>query len=385
MDYSFIINQLGEENVIDTEPITPPIFQTSNFRFSSVAAFRKALENEKEALIYSRGNNPNLTLLSKKIAALEHAEDCLVTASGMSAITTAIFSNVKSGDHVVCQQHPYSWAEKMMLGGFLERFNVEVSMVDGTQNNCIIDAIRHNTRLIYLESPNSWTYELQDIAFITKIAKQKGIITIIDNSYASPVNQQPLLMGIDIVVHSATKYIGGHSDTIGGLICSSRPMIEKIFNNEYLMLGGIASPFNAWLMLRGLRTLSLRMEKIADSALKIAEYLEQHPKIEKVYYPFLKSNPQYDIAKKQMKKGSGLISVLIKDKNIKSLEKFCNNLKYFNLAVSWGGFESLVFPALVSTERSKKPHLPQNLIRFSIGLEETDVLINDLENALKLV
>jgi cystathionine beta-lyase/cystathionine gamma-synthase len=384
MNKSYIINHFGEDDV-DVEnayPVSNPIFQTSNFYFKTVEKFKEAINDERHNYLYTRGNNPTINLLAKKIAALEKAEASLVFASGMAAISTAVIAFLKAGDHVICVQKPYSWTYKL-LSSLLQKFNVSTTFIDGTDLKVFKNALRSNTKLIYLESPSSFTFELQDLHAVANFAKENGLYTIIDNSYSSPMYQNPLEMGIDVVVHSATKYIGGHSDTVAGIVCSSKKIIDKMFDNEFLTLGGIISPFNAWLLLRGLRTLPLRMERIASSTMKIVEYFENHSKVEKVLYPFSKSFPQYELAKKQMKNGGGLFSIILKTNNIKNIENFCNKLQYFYLAPSWGGHESLVIPACIFHENNKQSDIPLNLIRFYIGLEDPEVLIDDINLAIK--
>ena len=384
MDISYIINRLGEENESYFGAVAPPIMQTSNFCFKKTEQLRKALKDERNNLLYSRGNNPTLDILCKKLAALEEADDALVFASGMAAISTAVISNLKSGDQVICVQKPYSWTYTL-FSKLLYRYGVSTTFIDGTELENFSNAITPKTRLIYLESPNTMTFELQDISEVVKIAKKNNIITIIDNSYSSPLFQQPLKMGVDIVVHSATKYIGGHSDTVAGVICSSKEMIDKIFKNDMLTLGGIISPFNAWLLLRGMRTLPLRMERVSASALKIIDFLKHHSAIDKVFYPFDESNSMKNIAEKQMKCGSGLFSFQLKTKDVAAIERFCESLKHFQMAVSWGGYESLIFPVCAFVEREEASGLPINLIRLSIGLEDADELIKDLESGLALI
>lgn len=378
MDLSYIINQLGEERENYFNAVSPPIIQTSNFIFPDVDSMIYGLNNEKEKHCYTRGNNPTVEILRKKISALEKTEDALILSSGCAAVSTAILANVKSGDHIVCVANPYGWTKKLMTK-FLSKFDISVDFVDGKNPDNFLNATKSNTTLYFLESPNSLTLELQDIEKITSIAKSKNIITVLDNSYSSPINQNPSLLGIDITVHSATKYIGGHSDVVAGAICSSKAMIDKIFHNEFMTLGCIISPNDAWLLIRGLRTLEIRMERVISTTEKILEYFESNDKIKKIYYPFYKNNPQIEIANKQMKHGSGLITIELKTINKDEIKSFCNNLKRFLLAVSWGGYESLVLPSCILA------NAPINLIRFSIGLESSDILIEDLENAFKMI
>jgi cystathionine beta-lyase/cystathionine gamma-synthase len=381
MDISYIINRLGEENEDYFGAIAPPIMQTSNFSYKKTNDLRTALKDEKNHLIYSRGNNPTVDILCKKLAALEGADEAIVFASGMAAISTAVISNLKSGDHVICVQKPYSWTSTLFRT-MLPRFGITTDFVDGTDIVNFEKAILPSTRLIYLESPNTMTFELQDIKAVVELAKKNNIITIIDNSYSTPLCQQPIAMGIDIVVHSATKYIGGHSDAVAGVLCTSAEMADKIFRNDFLTLGGIISPFNSWLLLRGLRTLPIRMEKISASTQKIIAFLKKHPAIEKIYYPYDSGSEQFKIAEKQMSSGTGLFSFQLKTKNVAAIEKFCESLKYFQIAVSWGGYESLIFPVCAFIEREEASELPINLLRISVGIEDADALIEDLKCGL---
>ncbi|NVO18265.1 MAG: PLP-dependent transferase [Bacteroidetes bacterium] len=385
MDLSYIINILGEDEFGELNPVSPPIYQTSNFYFKSVDQFRKAISNEKENWIYSRGNNPTINLLCKKLAALEGAEDALVFASGMAAISGTILANIKTGDHIVSVRNPYSWTDTLMNRKILPGFGIEVSMIDGTNIQNIMAACRPNTKVIYLESPNSWTFEMQDLEAVGKFAREKGIITIIDNSYSTPLFQKPLSYGIDLVVHTASKYLGGHSDTVAGVCCGSSELIDKIFQNEFLTLGGIMSPMNAWLVLRGLRTLPLRMERVSRSTGQIVTFLSSHPKVKRIYYPYHPSHPQFELAKKQMSQGSGLFTVQVESEDIAAIEQFCNSLKYWRMAVSWGGFESLIIPSCTFVRPGLYTTLPANLIRFSVGLEDPKSLIGDLEKSFELL
>lgn len=380
MDLSYILNHLGENREDYLNAVVPPVFQTSNFCFPNVSTMRSKLENELENPFYTRGYNPGVAILRKKLAALEGAEDCLVFSSGSAAVAAAVMSVVQAGDEVVCVTKPYSWTNTL-LSGYLKKFGVTVRFADGDK---IIESVSEKTRLVYLESPNSLTFEVQDISLICAEMKRRGIKTIIDNSYNSPLNQSPITLGADLVVHSGTKYLNGHSDVVAGVVCGSREHIMKMFREEYMTIGSIISPHDAWLLIRGLRTLELRVNRSSESALKVAEFLENHPMVNNVYYPFLKSSPHYDLAKKQMKQGGGLVTVVLKTNSVSEVEKFCNSLKRFLLATSWGGFESLCFPmcALKGSSSFTSP-LPPNMVRLYIGIEDVEVLIEDLDRALK--
>jgi cystathionine beta-lyase/cystathionine gamma-synthase len=384
MDIPSILNFLGEEHQDYFHAVAPPVIQSNNFCYPTVKALREVILHEYTSPFYTRGYNPTVAILRKKLAALEHADDALVFASGTAAIAACVMSIVKAGDHAVCVQKPYSWANALFTK-YLNKYGVTVTMVDGTEASHIEKAIKANTKLIYLESPNSLTFEIQDIEAITKIAKQKGIATVVDNSYSSPICQNPIKLGADLVLHSASKYIGGHSDVVAGVVCGSQGRIDAMFDKEFMNLGAIISPHDAWLMIRSLRTLELRVNKSAEVTQKVVDALEGHSKIEKLYYPFSKKNPQLALAKKQMKSGAGLFSLLVKaDEN--GVERFCDNLKRFRLATSWGGYESLCYPMCALTEEGRKAsNLPVNLVRMYIGLDEAELVIADLMQALEKI
>jgi cystathionine beta-lyase/cystathionine gamma-synthase len=386
MDLSYILNELGEERENYFNAVAPPIIQTSNFTFKNVADFRKALADEYYANLYSRGNNPTVDILRKKLAALDDAEDALVFGSGIASIVTPILSLLNQGDHVVSVAKPYSWTIKL-FERLLPKFGITTTFVDGTKLENFEKAIQSNTKLIYLESPNTFTYELQDIPAVVALAKGKNILTMIDNSYCSPLNQQPYKMGVDLVAQSATKFLAGHSDVVAGVVTGSKALIKKIFDAEFLNIGGNISPMNAWLMIRGLRTLPLRMQRICGSTKKVVSYLENHPKVEKVIFPFHPSFPQYELAKKQMKDVGGLFSIVLKVNTLEQVEKFCNSLQHILLAVSWGGHESLAIPSAVGFKPEEfdaaNPH--HRLARLYIGLEDPDYIIADLRQALESI
>lgn len=386
MDISYIINELGEERENYFNAIAPPIIQTSNFAFEKVEDLRKAFEDEMSGYLYSRGINPTVDILRKKMAALDGAEDALILNSGASAIFAAVFANVKSGDHIVSVNKPYTWAWKM-FDNILPRFGVTTTYVDGTKIENFERAILPNTSVIYLESPNSLTYELQDLQAVAELAKSESITTIIDNSYCSPINQKPIELGIDIAMQTATKYIGGHSDTVGGVLCGTKTMMKKIFDSEYLNMGIGATPFNAWLLIRGLRTLPARLDRITATTQKMLVYLKQHPRVEEVIFPFDPSFPQYDLAKKQMIGACGLVTIVMKAEKMEEIVTFCQSLRHILMAVSWGGHESLALPKCGSLlpEQFDAGNREHRMIRFYFGLEEPDYLIADIDQALKKV
>lgn len=386
MDIDYIINHLGEDRSQWNGAITPPTYQTSNFAFETVASLRHAFSDEKKHHIYSRGNNPTVEILRKKLAALEKTDDALVFSSGIAAISAAVCSVLKSGDHVVCVQHPYSWTSHL-LSEWLVRFGVSTTFVSDVDTDDILDHCTSDTRLIYLESPNTMTFGCQDFSRIASFAREKNIVTITDNSYCSPIFQNPATFGIDLIVHSASKYINGHSDVIAGVVCGRQDLIDRIFHEEFMTLGAIPSPHEASMILRGLRTLPLRVRRSYENSLTIARWLQQHPKIRRVLHPGLPDFPQVDLVARQMTGTGGLFSFELDTEDIHTCERFAETLQYFMMAVSWGGHESLIFPICTfhGEGSTHTPHLPFQFFRMYVGLEDAEVLIKDLETALDKV
>ena len=388
MDLSYILNHLGEDRETYRGAVSPPIYQSSIFAFPTVAAFREGFRDEFRRTTYTRGNNPTVEILRKKVAALAGAEDCLMFGSGAGAVSAAVMSSVAAGDHIVCVQRPYSWT-RAVVRDLLGRFGVTHTFVDGTDVANIENALTPKTRLIVLESPNSMTFEMQDLAAVAALAKARGIRTLCDNSYATPLNQTPIALGIDMVAHSATKYLNGHSDVVAGALCGSEKLMREVFRGPYMTCGAILSPHDAWLMIRGLRTLPLRVERIAQTAQKVLAFVENHAAVARVFYPTATANPQFGLAQQQMRGGSGLITLQLRVADVAGVERFCNALRRFLMTVSWGGYESLLFPVCavhpVNAPIESGGVLPLNLVRLSIGLEEPDVLISDLEQALAAI
>lgn len=385
-DISFILNELAEERELYFNAVAPPIVQASNFAFKKVEDLRKAFDNEMSDYLYSRGLNPTVDILRKKLAALDGAEDCLVFNSGAAAIFAGVFVNVKSGDHIVSVKAPYTWAQRM-FDVILPRFGVTTTYIDGTKIENWEAATQSNTTLFYLESPNSWDFAMQDLRAVAKLAQSKNILTFIDNSYCTPIYQNVMEMGIDVAMQTATKYIGGHSDTLGGVLCGSSAMMKKIFNSEYRNIGSGIQPFNAWLLLRGLRTLSIRLERVSKTTIEVVAFLKHHPKVESIIFPFDESFPQYELAKRQMKGSCGLITIILKKKKLEEITRFCNSLQHILMAVSWGGYESLIIPkcAGIKVLEFNPENLDHRYIRLYVGLEDASYIINDLEQALATI
>lgn len=384
LDVTEILHHMGEHG-LPFNAVSPPIFQTSIFCFESFDAFKEALDDETNHYLYTRGNNPTVNLVETKIAALEHAERAKLVSSGVAAISGAVNAFVKTGDHILSVRDSYSWAKSLMVN-YLSRFGVESSFVDGTDPAEFEEGIRPNTKVIYLESPTTFTFKLQNLEAIAKIARKRGIKTIIDNTWCTPIYQNPIDLGIDIVVHSATKYLGGNSDVVAGVIAGSNADIQHIFETEFLTLGTVPDPFMAWLILRGMRTLHIRMPVHFENAKKASNFLAGHPLVESVLYPFLPSYPQRDLALKQMRGGSGLFSFRLKTRDVAKVRTFTDTLTMFKRAVSWGGYESLIFPSAVGKfPGGVIPDDRVSLIRLHIGLESADLLITDLDKALEAI
>jgi cystathionine beta-lyase/cystathionine gamma-synthase len=383
MELSFILNELGEDREHYYNAIAPPIIQTSNFTFKSIAAFREAMGDEFAANLYSRGQNPTLNILRKKLAALDGAEDALVFSSGVAAISVPVLALLKQGDHVISVENPYSWTIKLFKN-LLSKYGISTTFVNGTDLTSFQNAIQGNTKLIYLESPNTFSYELQDLRAVASLAQAHGIITMMDNSYCSPLFQQPIKLGIDLVAQSATKYIGGHSDVVAGVVTGSKQLINQIFDHEFMNIGPSLSPHSAWLLIRGLRTLPLRLQRSFESAKVITGWLQQHPRVAEVVWPFSGQFEQATLAHEQMKGCGGLFSFILKDSSPEKVENFCDRLQHILMAVSWGGHESLIIPSIATIPANEYDagNRRHQLIRMYVGLEEPDYLIMDLEQAL---
>nr|WP_321305414.1 aminotransferase class I/II-fold pyridoxal phosphate-dependent enzyme [uncultured Sphaerochaeta sp.] len=359
-------------------PVAAPLYQTSLFTFPTVQSLREALGDERSTHLYSRGNNPTVEQVEKRLALLEGGECAKLFSSGVAAIASAILSNVKQGDHIICSTDAYTWA-KYISGTYLKRFGITVTFVDTTNLEAVEQAITKQTKVIYLESPGTLMLRVQDLRKLAALARTHGITTIVDNTWATPIYQNPLQFGIDLVVHSASKYIGGHSDIIGGVVVGSKERVDHIFKTEFLPIGHVPDPFQAWLIQRGMRTLHVRLDYHYQSALKVCDFLYDHAAVEQVYYPMHSKSPYYALASSQMSGGSGLLSVRLKSSNRDKIEQAVDAMKMFRLGVSWGGYESLVFPTLATKEGDP------SILRLHIGLEHTQTILEDLDHAFSLL
>ena len=368
-----------------TTSISPPIFQTTTFSAENAEHFYEMATQPRHAEFYTRYGNPNHQQVEATLAALENGEAALVTSSGIGAIFAAVMSQLKSGDHVVAQKNHYA-ATTVLFRDVLPRYQIETTFVDNTNPAEFAAAVRPNTKLIYVESPTNPLMQITDLRAIVKLAKEHHLLTMVDSTFATPINQRPLELGFDVVLHSATKYIGGHHDATAGAIVGSKEIVEKIWRFA-LVSGSVLSPFDGWLLLRGLRTLGLRVERHNQNALALARFLAAHPNIERVYYPGLESHPQHELAKSQMDGFTGMLSVDVAG-GYAGAEKMIASLKLAIRAASLGGFETLVVhPAAMwalqlTPEQQQASGISESLVRISVGLEDEKDLIADFAQAL---
>lgn len=378
----------ADDEANETTAVTPPIWQTSTFRAESGERFAALVANPRAENFYTRYGNPNARQAERTIAALENAEDCLLLGSGMSAIFCAILCDLEAGDHVVAQTNLYA-STATLLRELLPRYQIACTFVDQTNVEDFRRAINEQTKLIHIESPSNPTMTLTDIGAVAEVARAQRIRTVIDSTFATPVNQQPICLGIDAVVHSATKFLGGHSDLVAGAIVSSKEFIQKAWHFA-VTTGATASPFDAWLLLRGLRTLPLRVERHNHNALRLARFLETHAGVARVFYPGLESHAQHALAQKQMRGFTGVLSLELKG-GFAAAETLIKNLKLATYAASLGGFETLVVhPAAMwaqalTEEQLSEMNVSAGLVRVSVGLEDVTDLIADFRQALECI
>ncbi len=366
-----------------------PIYRSSTFVMDNVEQAIRISQGEEEGYSYGRFGNPTETELEEKMAALEKGEKALATASGMAAITTTLMTFLKNGDHLIAGDIIYGCTYGL-IRDILTKYGIEVTFVDTSDLENIKKAIQPNTKVIYIETPCNPVLRLADIKGAAEIAQENGASLIVDSTFATPYLQNPLDLGADVVVHSATKYLGGHGDIVGGIIVGSRETITEIRDPHLQFFGGIISPGDAFLIIRGLKTLGIRMKAHCESAQAVAEYLEDHSMVEKVYYPGLPSHPQHELAKKQMRGFGGMMSFDVKG-GFEGGKTTMNNVKMISLATSLGCIDSLIqhSPSMshftMSKEEREKVGIMEGQVRLSVGIEEAENIIADLENALNEV
>ena len=366
-------------------PLATPIYQTSTFEVTDSEQQLRATHTD---MFYTRYGNPTHTVAENAIAELEGTDAALLFASGMNAVTTAIFSLLKSGDHIVAQRDIYGGVTKF-FSQWLPKFGIETTFVDTNDYEQHARAIRPNTRLLHVESPTNPMLRVVDLQAIAAIARKHNLISMIDSTFATPINCRPAEFGIDLVMHSGTKYFGGHSDLIAGVIAGRQDLIDKIHETR-TTLGGCMDPHAAWLLLRGIKTIAVRVQRQNENALRIAQFLARHPKVKSVNYPFLDGHPQRALAMKQMSGGGGVLSFEV-DGSGEDARRFSEALRLFTLAPSLGGVDSLVTVpvltshAMIHAEERQKMGVTEQLVRLSVGVENADDLIADLDRALTAV
>lgn len=365
-------------------PVTPPIFRTSNFAFANTTEMRRWAEGKSKAYIYTRYGNPTLAVAEAKIAALEGAEAALVTASGMAAISSALLTVLSAGDELLATRQLYGGTYRLMRD-VLPRMGIRIRYVENDLEDA--DQLIHaGTRALYVETPTNPTLRLVDLRKAAVLARRHKLIALIDNTFASPLLQNPLAFGFDIVVHSATKYLGGHSDLIGGAIAGSREWVDRA-RQVVIHLGGSMDPGAGFLLDRGLKTLVLRVERQCETAMAIARFLARHSRVARVHYPGLKSHPDHKLARRQMRGFGGMLAFDVRG-GLPAAARFCDRLRLFKLAASLGGAESLVVLPVYTTHHGLNPEelaqagVSPGTVRVSIGLEDAVDLLNDLRQAL---
>ncbi|MFZ3059349.1 MAG: PLP-dependent aspartate aminotransferase family protein [Candidatus Methanoperedens sp.] len=370
----------------ETGAVVTPIYQTAPFKFKSAAHGAAVMAGEEKGYVYSRGLNPTTEVLEEKMADLEGGEAALAQATGMAAISAAVFTSIKAGDHVIADEVIYGSTYDLFVD--MAKFGVDVSFIDTSDAGNVEAAFRPNTKLVFFETPANPTMKLTDIEAVSEIAHERDAAVMVDNTYMTPYYQQPLALGADVVVHSATKYLNGHGDTLGGVIVGSSDFIKRA-RHTAKNIGGAISPFSAWLIIRGMKTLPVRMERHTENAMAVARFLEGHNKINEVIYPGLPDFPQYDLARKQMSGSGGMIAFLMKD--AKDVPIFLDSLELCTLAVSLGETGTLIqhpatmTHAVVPRDKRIRYGIADELVRLSVGLEDVEDIIADLGQALDSV
>lgn len=368
----------------DYQTISPEIAMTSSFQFKDFEHYVKVNSQGEFAYTYTRDGNPTTAILEDKIASLEGGEVGRAFASGMGAISAAILSLIKTGDHIIIVNTVYGSSVKLIQQ--MSKFGVESTKIDVVNTDEIFSFIKDNTKMIYFESPSSQRFEMLDLEMISKVAKEKNIYTMIDNTWATPLLQNPIKHGIDIVMHSCSKYIGGHSDIVGGILVSRKEIIDQVEAFGQILLGATMSPMNAWLAIRGLRTLPVRLQSQEKSLRAVIQFLDNDPRIEKIFHPLTNGPQQVALSNTYLSGYGSLLGVVLKDATPKHIQKFVDALHHFTLAYSWGGFESLIMPVFKghNEEELKQRRLSLGQLRMYIGLEDSEQLIQDLKQALDI-
>lgn len=375
----------GEEKNLLQGATQVPVVHSVSFGYQDIDEWHGVALGQKEGHIYGRNSNPTVEVFAEKVRSLEGAEAAAAFSTGMAAISNALFALLSSGDRVVTIKDTYGGASKIFLD-HLPRFQVDVAMCDTDDFDGIEAEIQKGCQILYLETPTNPTLKVIDLERMVRAARQQGALVFVDNTFATPINQNPLELGVDLVIHSATKFLGGHADALGGVICGAEEIVKRV-NRFREIQGGALHPMAAYLLLRGMKTLHLRVRQQNESALAIARWLEQHPRVDEVFHPGLPSHPQHEIAAKQMRGYGGVFSFSLKG-GIDAVRAFLPSLRYAHLAANLGSVETVAAPPRTSShlecseEERRSMGIPEGLIRYSVGIEETDDLLSDLKQAL---
>jgi cystathionine gamma-synthase len=362
-----------------------PVALSVSFGYSTVEEWLEVALGKKAGHIYGRNTNPTVAAFEEKVRDLEGAEAATSFASGMAAISNTLFTLLSPGDRVVSIKDTYGGTNKIFIE-FLPRFDIEVSLCDTTDHPAIEAAITRGCKLLYLETPTNPTVKVVDIARLSAAAHRNGALVVVDNTFATPINQRPLQLGADVVIHSATKFLGGHADALGGVVCGPAELVKRIYHFREIN-GACLEPLSAYLLLRGMKTLHLRVRQQNDNALQIARFLQSHPRVEKVFYPGLPAHEGHDIARRQMSGFGGVLSFALRG-GFEGVKTFLPRLRYANLAANLGAVETIAGPPATTSHVESTPQeratagIPEALIRYSVGIEDADDLVADLRQAL---
>ena len=376
----------GEEESLMQNATQVPVVHSVSFGYKDVLQWQQVALGEQKGHIYSRNTNPTVDVFENKICQLENAEKATSASTGMGIIHSTLFSFLVPGQRVVSVKDTYGGTNKIFTE-FLPRINVEVTLCNTTDHEAIEAEVAKGCDLLYLETPTNPTIKIIDLDRLARAGKKIGAIVVVDNTFATPINQQPLALGADLVLHSATKFLGGHADAMGGVVCGNKELIDQIYHYREIN-GATLDPMSAYLLLRGMKTLALRVERQNQSAIEIAKYLDSHPKIEKVFYPGLESHEGHEIAKKQMTGFGGMLSFILKENTFEAVGTVLANLKFAHSAANLGSVETIVGPPATtshvecSKEEREAMGIPESLIRYSTGIEDIKDLVDDLDNAL---
>ena len=378
----------GEEELFMQGATQVPVVHSVSYGYRDLDEWLQVATGQKEGHIYSRNTNPTVQVFEEKVRSLEGAQAATSAATGMGIIHSALFALLSPGERVVSVKDTYG-GTNVIFSEFLPKFRIDVTLCDTTDHEQLEREVAKGCKLLYLESPTNPTTKVMDIARLAQAAHAVGAIVVVDNTFATPINQNPLQLGADLVIHSATKYLGGHADALGGVVCGPRELIEQIYHYREIN-GATLHPMAAYLLLRGMKTLDLRIQRQNENALQIARYLEAHPAIGRVYYPGLPSHAGHAIACRQMRGFGGMLSFMLKENSLEAVGRFLPRLRYAHAAANLGSVETIVGPPATTShvectrEERAQLGIPEGLIRYSAGIEHVDDLIADLQQALEV-